>query len=157
MAPDNRKHRKPAIILSRDDHARLTRLADSVNALNPELADDLFSELERARLVANIERHPDVVRMGSTLRFSTDSGEERRVTLVFPAEADIAGLMLKGVPLGDIARLRRTSEVTIRQQAQSVYRKSGLSGRAELAAFFLESLFEDAGGADGERALPSQG
>jgi DNA-binding NarL/FixJ family response regulator len=59
------------------------------------------------------------------------------------AEADIAGLMLKGVPLRDIAALRQTSETTIRQQAQAVYRKSGLSGRAELAAFFLESLFED--------------
>jgi DNA-binding NarL/FixJ family response regulator len=60
-----------------------------------------------------------------------------------PAEADIAGLMLKGVPLGDIARLRHTSERTIRQQAQAIYRKSRLSGRAELAAYFLESLFED--------------
>jgi DNA-binding CsgD family transcriptional regulator len=60
-----------------------------------------------------------------------------------PAEADIAGLMLKGVGLRDIAGLRRTSETTIRQQAQGVYRKSGLSGRAELAAYFLESLFEE--------------
>ena len=51
--------------------------------------------------------------------------------------------MLKGVALRDIARLRQTSETTIRQQAQGVYRKSGLSGRAELAAYFLESLFED--------------
>ena len=53
--------------------------------------------------------------------------------------------MLKGVSARDIAHLRRTSEVTIRQQAQGVYRKSGLSGRAELAAFFLESLFEPPG------------
>jgi DNA-binding NarL/FixJ family response regulator len=60
-----------------------------------------------------------------------------------PAEADIAGLMLKGVALRDIAEVRRTSETTIRQQAQGVYRKSGLSGRAQLAAYFLESLFED--------------
>jgi DNA-binding CsgD family transcriptional regulator len=59
------------------------------------------------------------------------------------AEADIAGLMLKGVPLRDIALLRHTSESTIRQQAQAIYRKSGLSGRAEFAAYFLESLFED--------------
>lgn len=58
-----------------------------------------------------------------------------------PAEADIAGLMLKGVALADIAALRRTSEATIRQQAQSVYRKSGLANRAELAAYFLEDLF----------------
>jgi DNA-binding CsgD family transcriptional regulator len=59
-----------------------------------------------------------------------------------PAEADIAGLMLKGVAQRDIARLRRTSETTIRQQAQSVYRKSGLAGRAELSAYFRESLVE---------------
>ncbi len=58
-----------------------------------------------------------------------------------PAEADIAGLLLKGLPLKDIARLRRTSEATIRQQAQSVYRKSGLGSRAELAAYFLDDLF----------------
>ena len=58
-----------------------------------------------------------------------------------PAEIDIAGLMLKGASLKEIALARDTSEATIRQQAQSIYRKSGLSGRAELSAYFLESLF----------------
>jgi DNA-binding CsgD family transcriptional regulator len=64
-----------------------------------------------------------------------------------PAEADVARLMLKGVPLRDIAELRHTSDSTIRQQAQAIYRKSGLAGRAELAAYFLESLFEVPGAA----------
>ena len=32
------------------------------------------------------------------------------------------------------------SDRTVRQQAVEVYRKSGLSGRAELSAFFLEDL-----------------
>ena len=59
------------------------------------------------------------------------------------AERDIAGLMLKGVSLRDIAQLRRTSETTIRQQARGIYQKSGLAGRRELAAYFLESLFEE--------------
>ncbi|WP_424931297.1 helix-turn-helix transcriptional regulator [Amaricoccus macauensis] len=58
-----------------------------------------------------------------------------------PAEADVAGLLLKGATLREIALLRRTSEATIRQQAQSVYRKSGLGSRAELSAYFLEDLF----------------
>ena len=58
------------------------------------------------------------------------------------AEADIAGLMLKGVSQKEISLARDTTEATIRQQAQSIYRKSGLSGRAELSAYFLESLFE---------------
>ena len=64
-----------------------------------------------------------------------------------PAEAEIAGLMLKGVSLRDIAALRRTSEATIRQQAQGIYRKSGLANRAELAAYFLDDLFGIAEGA----------
>lgn len=58
------------------------------------------------------------------------------------AEIDVAGLMLKGMSLKEIAIARDTAEATIRQQAQAIYRKSGLSGRAELAAYFLESLFE---------------
>jgi DNA-binding NarL/FixJ family response regulator len=58
-----------------------------------------------------------------------------------PAEADVAGLLLKGASLREIAGLRRTSEATIRQQAQNVYRKSGLGTRSELAAYFLEDLF----------------
>lgn len=60
------------------------------------------------------------------------------------AEIDVAGLMLKGMSLKEIAIARDTVEPTIRQQAQSIYRKSGLSGRAELAAYFLESLFATA-------------
>jgi DNA-binding NarL/FixJ family response regulator len=49
-------------------------------------------------------------------------------------------LMLKGLSHKEIARVRATSEATVRQQAASVYRKSGLSSRAELSAFFLEDL-----------------
>ena len=90
MAPDARRHRKPAITMTREDHGRLTRLAETLANANPDLADDLFGELERARLVDSLERRPDIVRMGSTLRFITDAGEDRTVTLVFPAEADIA-------------------------------------------------------------------
>jgi DNA-binding NarL/FixJ family response regulator len=55
-------------------------------------------------------------------------------------EADIAGLMLKGLSHKEIARLRLTSETTVRQQAAAIYRKSGLASRAELSAFFLEDL-----------------
>jgi DNA-binding CsgD family transcriptional regulator len=57
------------------------------------------------------------------------------------AEADVAGMLLKGASLREIAVLRHTSEATIRQQAQAVYRKSGLASRSELSAYFLEDLF----------------
>jgi len=57
-----------------------------------------------------------------------------------PAEREVALLQLKGLRHRDIAQLRETSERTVRQQALAVYRKAGLNGRSDLAAFFLEDL-----------------
>ena len=57
-----------------------------------------------------------------------------------PAEKEIALLILKGLSHKEIAESRKTSERTVRQQALGIYGKSGLSGRADLAAFFLEDL-----------------
>ena len=56
------------------------------------------------------------------------------------AEADVAGLMLKGLSHKEIGTLRDCAEATVRQHAAVVYRKSGLSSRTQLAAFFLEDL-----------------
>jgi DNA-binding CsgD family transcriptional regulator len=56
------------------------------------------------------------------------------------AEREIALLLLKGLSHKEIASERHTSEGTVRQQALAVYRKAGLSGRSNLAAFFLEGL-----------------
>lgn len=56
------------------------------------------------------------------------------------AESEIGLLLLKGLSHKEIAGLRQTSERTIREQARALYRKSGLSGRAPLSAFFLEDL-----------------
>lgn len=57
-----------------------------------------------------------------------------------PAERETALLLLKGYGHKEIAALQQKSERTVRQHAVAVYRKSGLSGRAELSAFFLEDL-----------------
>jgi DNA-binding CsgD family transcriptional regulator len=57
-----------------------------------------------------------------------------------PAERDVGLLLMKGFSLRDIGKLRQSSERTVRQQAQAVYSKANLAGRAELAAFFLEDL-----------------
>ena len=54
------------------------------------------------------------------------------------AERDIAWFMLRGLPLKEIAGLRGTSERTVRQQAQAIYRKAGLEGRSDLAGRILE-------------------
>ncbi len=57
-----------------------------------------------------------------------------------PAEREVALLLIKGLSLKEVAAVRAGSERTARQQARAVYRKGGLAGRAELAAFFLEDL-----------------
>jgi DNA-binding NarL/FixJ family response regulator len=56
------------------------------------------------------------------------------------SETDVAFLILKGLSHQDIARLRNTSEVTVRQQARSIYRKSKCRNRSELAAYFLDDV-----------------
>lgn len=58
------------------------------------------------------------------------------------AEKEVALLLLKGLSLKEIAEIRNTTEKTARVQSISVYSKSGLAGRSELAAFFLEDLLQ---------------
>lgn len=56
------------------------------------------------------------------------------------AEKEVAFLLIKGLSFKEIAEVRKTSEKTARAQSHAVYSKSGLTGRNELAAFFLEDL-----------------
>lgn len=56
------------------------------------------------------------------------------------AETEIGFLLLKGLSHKEIADLRTTSERTVREQSRTVYRKSGLQGRAAFSAFFLENI-----------------
>jgi DNA-binding NarL/FixJ family response regulator len=56
------------------------------------------------------------------------------------AEREIALLLLKGLSHKEVSTVRDTTERTVRQQSLAIYRKAGLAGRAELAAFFLEDL-----------------
>ena len=56
------------------------------------------------------------------------------------AEHEVALLLLKGLSHKTIADRRGTEEATVRQQSRAIYRKAGLAGRHDLAAFFLEDL-----------------
>lgn len=55
-------------------------------------------------------------------------------------EREIALMLLKGYGHKQIAARTGRSERTVRQHASTVYDKSGLGGRAELAAYFLQDL-----------------
>ncbi|MBI1946436.1 MAG: helix-turn-helix transcriptional regulator [Deltaproteobacteria bacterium] len=62
-----------------------------------------------------------------------------------PAEKEVALLLLKGLSHKEIGGVRSIGEATARQQARAVYKKAGLTGRADLAAFFLEDLLPGTG------------
>lgn len=64
------------------------------------------------------------------------------------AEKEVAFLLLKGMSLKEIADIRNTAEKTARVQSMAIYSKSGLAGRSELSAFFLEDLLVPASGAE---------
>lgn len=102
--------RKPPVAIARSEHARLAGLADILARRNPDLAEQLFTELARADVFPD-DAGRNVIRMGSTLDYRTDLGERRTVQLVFPGEEDIAagrvsvltpvGVALIGLSPGD--------------------------------------------------------
>jgi len=80
----------PAIVLSASDLARLQRLATAAAGQFPRTADFLAREIDRARVVDPVDAPPSLVTMGSEVEFRDDTtGKVRRVTLVYPDEADI--------------------------------------------------------------------
>lgn len=59
-----------------------------------------------------------------------------------PSERDVALFMIKGMSNTEIAALRGTSEGTIKAQSTAVFRKAGVSGRAQLLGAFLDDLLD---------------
>ncbi|MCR6659009.1 MAG: nucleoside diphosphate kinase regulator [Asticcacaulis sp.] len=102
--------RLPAILIGEDDLDALHRLADQARGHLAAAAEQLLTELERARIVAQDILPPETVRMGSHVTFITEDGLSRTVELVFPDRADIAsnrisiltpvGAALIGVSIG---------------------------------------------------------
>lgn len=87
---NTKRTRKPAISVCRSDHDRLSSLAEVLYSRNPAVAEELLAELDRARVVEDSKLKPAIARIGSTLHYSTDIGDTRSVTLVFPKHADIS-------------------------------------------------------------------
>lgn len=91
----------PGIVLADAEHASLTSLASEAENRLPGVGEALLAELERAEIVAESELPPNVARMGSQVLYRSDDGQEREVTLVYPAKADIAeGRISVMTPIG---------------------------------------------------------
>jgi len=129
---------KPPIILSEDDYNRLSGLAAAVEDRQPLVAEELQAEIDRARVVADGTVPADVVQMGSTVEYQANDGPTKRVTLVFPGDADIAdgrisiltpiGTALIGLSKGQsihwTARDGRTQRLTVLNVEQPAARET---------------------------------
>jgi regulator of nucleoside diphosphate kinase len=123
---------RPRIILTASDHERLSLLARAAETAMPDLVSVLAEELERAEILP--QGYPEhTVCMGSEVEFRDDTtGKVQTVTLVFPADADIAqrkisvltpvGTALIGMRAGDSisfeardGELRRLTVLSARQ------------------------------------------
>lgn len=129
----------PAIMVSAADYDRLASLAAAAEERAPDVASVLRTEIERAQVVAADALPADVVQMGSTVEFRSDTGQQRRVTLVYPGEADFAqgrisiltpiGAALIGLSPGQsiawTARDGRRHELTVLRVEQPDNRSAG--------------------------------
>jgi regulator of nucleoside diphosphate kinase len=112
---------RPDIVLGLADHRKLIELAMAGDG-----RDELLDELERARVLPETALPEDVVAMGSRVRYRTGD-DEHEVSLVYPAEADIAaGRISVLTPVGTaLIGLRQGQSITWRtrdgrQQALTV-------------------------------------
>ena len=79
----------PQIIVSNADYERLTDLATASLERLPEVANELLSEMDRAKVVQDGSVPDNVVRMGSTVTFKSDDGHTRTLKLVYPADESL--------------------------------------------------------------------
>lgn len=61
-----------------------------------------------------------------------------------PSERDVALFAIKGMATSEIAKLRNTSEGTVKAQTNAIYRKAGVAGRPQLLSLFIDDLMGDA-------------
>ncbi len=99
--------------------------------------EEIRSELQVARVDSNKWKMENETLIKGLSESIDKKFDEWKLT---PSEKEISLLLLKGLSLKYIAEIRDVSERTVRQQSVNIYHKSGLAGRAELSAYFLEDL-----------------
>jgi regulator of nucleoside diphosphate kinase len=97
---------RTSIIITKTDYQQLKKLTGSGNIPDNDNSSrnlrKLYTELERARKVEPEKVSPDVVTMNTTIDFlDLDNNTTRRLTLVYPQQADISkGFVSVLAPIG---------------------------------------------------------
>jgi len=108
--------------------AGIWRQSRSNRHLREELAELSQARIQQSSPDLQAARHE----LGRVLRSQFETWQ------LTETEREVAMLLLKGLSFKEIAAIRSTLEKTVRQQASSIYRKSGVSGRHAFSAWFIE-------------------
>ncbi len=79
----------PPIVVGKDELRQVTIAA--LTDVGTTSADFLLFELDRAKIVPDGMVPPDVVRLGSIVRYKAVPGDERTIKLVLPSDAEPSG------------------------------------------------------------------
>lgn len=97
----------------------------------------LRGELEKAK---SPQRPPKKYVLEARQRLGNVITQQFSEWMLTNSEVEVGWLLLKGLSLKEIALLRETQEKTVRQQASSIYKKSGVDGRHAFSAWFIEDI-----------------
>ena len=78
----------------------------------------------------------------ATGAFTSMTADQFRRWGLTAAEHDVALMSVKGLSVGDIATLRQTAPGTVKAQCAAIYRKAGVSNRAEMISVLIEDLID---------------
>lgn len=106
------------------------------------IASVAFTFLEIRNLLARQQRMEAQIKAASGA-FAKLLDEHFEQWALTPSERDVALLAIKGLSIAEIARVRETKDGTIKAQCNAIYRKAGVTGRAQLLSFFIEELMAD--------------
>jgi Transcription elongation factor len=131
-----RRDLTPPLVLGTTDHAKLYALGEAGLDRNPDLAEVLLTELDRAKVVSDAKVPEGVVRMGSRVRYQTATGADQTVTLVYPVDADIEqGRISVMTPIGvALIGLKAGQSITWRDRADKRHKLTIVSVEAPVVA-----------------------
>ena len=81
----------PEIVIGENERRRVTVAALTDVVHGSDHMDFLLYELDRARIVPDTLVTPDVVRLGSMVRYRYAPDQERTIKLVMPSEIELPG------------------------------------------------------------------
>ncbi len=127
------------------------RQGDTAAVLAPAVLPEMLATLGLAlgivvewRLLQRMQRRQAEMARGLSVAAGAINELMRRYFAdwdLTPAECDVAGFIIKGYSINEVAGLRGSAEGTVKAQLNAIYRKAGVAGRAQLVSLLVEDLF----------------